>query len=348
MQGHTAGTLERRSTRLTMQNYLIMVGSGPVVVRRRLLVDPSSKELRAKKVIASDSPESFSAAFSGLGHAILCALSNGPDYPSNVARKLHRYHQTVYYHMHRLERAGLIKRVGHEEIRGGRANKYALTTDGYAVEFGVGGEALPSLFTGTRSESLRAFFKEFLQGGQFNGWIVVGSPEPHGPNRTQSRDGHYAVQLGFALGQFVNLPRVFPVKLEVDIKSEKLEGSNLVIVGGPRTNTISAELNLHLPVRFSEENFWGAIVDDTGKRYFSELDALVAKIRNPWSSSNVCTIAAGLTGAATKAAIIGVTNMAEQVLEPYGGKDFAIVLRGVDLDGDGKVDSVEVLHRARL
>ena len=135
------------------------------------------------------------------------------------------------------------------------------------------------------------------------------------------------------------------VKLDVDLKAEKLQGSNLLVVGGPRTNVISAELNASMPIRFSEEGFFGAIVDASGRKYLSEFDSVLTKIRNPWDPSKVCVVAAGLSGAATKAAVIGLTNMAEQVLAGYSeqGGDFAVVLHGLDMDGDGKVDSVEIL-----
>jgi DNA-binding transcriptional ArsR family regulator len=316
------------------------------VIKKKLLVYDHEGERRAKFVLASETPNSFKSAYSELGQAILAHLARQSDYPSNVARSLSRYHQAVYYHMHRLERDGLIRRAQRANIRGGRANLYSLTSDGFAVEFAVKGELLPSITSAERSRSLGIFFKEFVQNGKFDGWIVVGSPEPHGPNRTQGRDGHYAVQLGFALGQFVALPEKFPVRLDVDVKSEKLTKSNLIVVGGPRTNIISSELNEHLPVRFSEENFWGSIVDDRGRKYFSEMAAIIAKIRNPWDDSKSCVVFAGLSGAGTKAAAIGLTNLSELVLEKYDGGDFGAVLNGVDLDGDGKVDSVEVLHRS--
>jgi DNA-binding transcriptional ArsR family regulator len=315
------------------------------VIRKKLLIDPNSKDLNAKRVLTSDNPEVFSAAFSALGNTILSFLSKGPSYPSNIARKLGKHHQIVYYHMHRLERAGLIKQFGHESVRGGRANLYKLTSAGYAIEFDVKEEIFHSLTAVARSSTFGNFFKNLFVNNEFDGWIVVGSPEPHGPDRTQGRDGHYAVQLGFALGQFVRLPTRFPVKLDVDIKNEKLEHSNLIIVGGPRTNIMAAEVNPHLPIRFSEESFWGSIVDDKGKRYFSELDALIVKTKNPWEASRTYIIIAGLTSAATKAAMIGLTNLADQVLDSYSEGDFAVVLRGADLDGDGKVDSVEVLHK---
>jgi hypothetical protein len=69
----------------------------------------------------------------------------------------------------------------------------------------------------------------------------------------------------------------------------------------------------------------------------------VEKVRNPWDPAKTCIIAAGLTGAGTKAAIIGVCNFAEALLQKYRGGDYAALLRGEDRDGDGKVDSVELL-----
>ena len=311
--------------------------------RERVLLDP--ERLSSKRVLSADHPSAFFPAAVGVGDRILGALADGPDYPARIARELNVYHQTVYYHVRKLERAGLIKKVGSATVRGGSADLYALAADGYAVEFSVKGERFEGISSASRPRALTKFLGEFVSEGELDGWIVVGSPDPHGPNRTQGRDAHYAVQLGFALGQFVKLPSQFPVKLDVDLKNEKLERSNLLIIGGPRTNLVASELNRHLPIRFSEESFWGSIIDEGGRRYLSEWEAIVAKVRNPWNPSRVCVVAAGLSGTATKAAIIGMTNFADHVLEGYSQGDFAVVLRGTDLDGDGKVDSVDVLHR---
>ena len=314
--------------------------------KEKVLVDPQQRDGRAKRVLSDTDPSDFFPAASGLGHKILRLLAKGPNYPSNMARELKLYHQAVYYHMKKLEEAGLVERVSQKTVRGGKAQLYALAADGYAIEFDVKGEEFGPPPTLSRSGRLGRFLKEFIsEDRQLDGWIVVGSPEAHGPNRTQGRDGHYAIQLGFALGQFVRLPRTFPVKLDVDLKAEKLQASNLLVVGGPRTNVISAELNQHMPVRFSEESFFGAIVDSSGRKYLSEFDSVLTKIRNPWDPTKVCVVAAGLSGAATKAAVIGMTNMAEQVLAGYSdqGGDFAVVLHGLDMDGDGKVDSVDIL-----
>jgi len=315
------------------------------MAREKILFDPKSEAGPVKRVLVSDRPDGFRPASGKVGQKILALLSSGPKYPAEMARALNAHHQTVYYHIGRLEKAGLITRVRSEHIRGGEANLFALASDGYAVEFPVKGEQMPSLKSSSRSRALGRFFKEFINGGEFDGWIVVGSPLQHGEAGTQARDGHYAVQLGFALGQFVTLPSKFPVKLDVDLRAEKLLASNLVIVGGPRTNVVAEGLNSHLPIRFSQAGFWSAIVDQNAKTYGSELDCIVEKVRNPWDPTKTCVLVAGLSGAGTKAAIIGVCNFAEVVFQKYRTGDFAALLRGEDRDGDGKVDSVEVLKQ---
>ena len=313
--------------------------------KEKVLFDPRSGSGLVKRVLVSDSPDGFKPASGEVGQKILSLLSTGPKYPAEMARSLGTHHQTVYYHISRLEKAGLVTRVRSEQIHGGEAIHYALASDGYAVEFPVKGEPMPTVASTSRSRALGRFLKEFFKDGEFDGWIVVGSPVEHGEARTLARDGHYAVQLGFAIGQFVTLPTKFPVKLDVDLRSEKLQGSNLLVVGGPRTNILAEDLNQHLKVKFSQGGFWSSIVDGEGKNYGSELDCIVEKVQNPWDSSKTCVIAAGLTGAGTKAAIIGICNFADQLFQKYRSGDFAALLRGVDRDGDGKVDSVDVLKQ---
>ncbi len=313
------------------------------MVKEKLLFDPKSARMNAKRVLVSDSPEEFVPATSRVGRRILSALAAGPKYPAEIAREIGADHQAVYYHIGRLEKAGLIVKLRTERIRGGEASVFSLTSDGYAVEFPVKGEPLPTLQSSTRPKALGRFFNEFVQASEFDGCIVVGSPLPHGASATQARDGHYAVQLGFALGQYVTLPTTFPVKLDVDLKAERLQGSNLIVIGGPRTNVISDELNRYLPVRFKEGGFWGSIVDRDGRSYNSEVDSVVVKVKNPWNREKTCILAAGLTGAGTKAAIIGICNFADVLFRRYVSGEFSSVLRGLDKDGDGKVDSVEIL-----
>ena len=57
-----------------------------------------------------------------------------------------------------------------------------------------------------------------------------------------------------------------------------------------------------MPIRFSEESFFGAIVDASGRKFLSEFDSVLTKIRNPWDSSKVCVVADAADAVRVKAA----------------------------------------------
>jgi hypothetical protein len=201
-------------------------------------------------------------------------------------------------------------------------------------------------------EQIQKFFKEFIgKDGAFEGKIVVGSPTPHGPFKTSARDGHYASHLTFFLGQFAKMPEEFAIKLDVDVKAEKEEKNNLILVGGPGTNLLMQELNEYLPIRFnmqpSEQGFlFGGLVSrKTSNVYTADAVGLIAKIVNPWDNTKRIIVLAGNKAVGTKACVLSLTNFWKKTLKGYNGEDtFAKVIQGFDLDGDGKVDSIEVLE----
>jgi len=73
------------------------------------------------------------------------------------------------------------------------------------------------------------------------------------------------------------------------------------------------------------------------------MSGLVAKIVNPWDNSKRIIVLAGNKAVGTKACVIALTNFWKKTLQKYKDEDtFAVVITGFDLDGDGKVDSIEV------
>ena len=70
-----------------------------------------------------------------------------------------------------------------------------------------------------------------------------------------------------------------------------------------------------------------------------------AKIANPWDKTKRVIVLAGNKAVGTKACVLALTNFWEKTLKGYEGEEpFAKVIQGYDLDGDGKVDSIEVLE----
>jgi len=295
-----------------------------------------------KDITLFDSPEPLKALLNPLGWKIFRSFAEKPKYPAQVAKELKLYRQKVYYHTHRLEKAGLIKAAMESEVKGGLARYYCTSSPAFGVELPYGEERIEG-FT-KMDRVLEEFWSPIVKAGVFDGIIVVGSPEPHGPNKTTARDGHYGVQLALFLGRFCRMPRDFVVKLDVDVKTEKAEGNNLILIGGPGTNLIASNVNSRLPIRFNEQNYWAGLTDGHGRLYTYERDGVVAKIPNPFDHKRSIVILAGNRHIGTKAAVIAATNFWSDVLKGYRGEDtWAVAVRGFDMDGDGKIDSVEVL-----
>jgi DNA-binding transcriptional ArsR family regulator len=287
-----------------------------------------------------------------LSWKILVMLSEREMYPLEIARKLGIHEQKVYYHIRKLAKAGAITVIREEEKKGAIAKYYKTVSPAFGIELPQGYKTVQRLSPVRTDERIRKFFKEFInENDTFDGKIVVGSPTPHGPFKTSARDGHYASHLTFFLGQFSRVPEEFAIKLDVDVKAEKEEKNNLILVGGPGTNLLTQELNEYLPIRFnmqpSEQGFlFGGLASrKTSNVYTADAVGLIAKIVNPWENTKRIIVLAGNKAVGTKACVLALTNFWKKTLKGYNGEDtFAKVIQGFDLDGDGKVDSIEILE----
>jgi DNA-binding transcriptional ArsR family regulator len=319
---------------------------------KKLLLQEENKTQKAKEITIVKDPQKLKMILNRLSWNILVMLSEKEMYPLEIAKKLKIHEQKVYYHIRKLARAGAIKIVREEEKKGAIAKYYRAVSPAFGIELPQEYRTIKKLSLLSMDEQIQKFFKEFIrEDGTFEGKIVVGSPTPHGPFKTSARDGHYAAYLTFFLGQFAKMPDEFAIKLDVDVKAEKEEKNNLILVGGPGTNLLTHELNEHLPIRFnmqpSEQGFMfgGLASRKTSAVYTADAVGLIAKIVNPWNNSKWVIVLAGNKAVGTKACVLALTNFWKKTLKGYKGEDtFATVIQGFDLDGDGKVDSIEVLE----
>jgi DNA-binding transcriptional ArsR family regulator len=319
-------------------------------MHKRLILHEEGKKQKVKEIALVEDPQKLKMMLNRLSWKILTMLSENEMYPLEVARKLNIHEQKVYYHIRKLAKAGAITVVREEEKKGAIARYYKTISPAFGIELPHGYETA-KISLKLMDEHVQKFFKEFVKNGTFEGKIVVGSPTPHGPFKTSARDGHYATHLAFFLGQFVNVPEEFAIKLDVDVKAEKEEKNNLILVGGPGTNLLTQELNEHLPIRFDMQPteqgfiFGGLVSRKTSNVYTSDTIGLLAKIENPWDSTKRIIVLAGNKAVGTKACVLALTNFWKNTLKAYeGDHTFARVIQGFDLDGDGKVDSIEVLE----
>lgn len=325
----------------------------PVIVagmKKKRLLSGKRTQFMAKDITIFEDPEILRSVLNKLSWKILQLLSEKEMYPMEVARKLNVHEQKVYYHIRKLTKAGVIKVVREEEKKGAVAKYYKASFPAMGVELPFGYQKINRFPVTNIDEKMKRFLSPLIKDGTFDGKIVVGSPDPHGPFKARARDGHYAAYLTLFLGQLVDLPEDFPIKLDVDVKVEKEESNNLILVGGPGTNLITQEFNEFLPICFnmmpSEHGFLlgGMVSEKTQKVYTADNIGLIARIANPWNRNKSVIVLAGNKAVGTKACVLALTKFWKKTLKNFGDEKFAVVIQGFDLDGDGKVDSIEVLE----
>jgi DNA-binding transcriptional ArsR family regulator len=316
---------------------------------KKLLLQNNGNTQEVKEIGIMNDSQKLKMILGSLSWKILTMLSKKEMYPLEIARQLGMHEQKVYYHIRKLAQAGAITIEREEKKKGATAKYYKTVSPAFGIEFPDGYKTIKNLCLLSIDKQLQEFFKEFISNGVFDGKIVVGSPQPHGPFKTSARDGHYAAHLALFIGQFAKMPTEFAVKLDVDVKVEKEEKNNLILVGGPGTNLLTQEINEYLPIKFimqsSEQGFLlgGLSSKKTLQVYTSDVSGLIAKIVNPWDKTKRIVVLAGNKAVGTKACVLALTNFWKKTLEKYKGEDtFAVVIHGFDLDGDGKVDSIEV------
>lgn len=320
-------------------------------LEKKLLVNKGKEQQEVKEIAIYDYPEKLKLVLSKLTWKILLTLGEKEMYPMEIARKLDIHEQKIYYHMRKLVKAKAIRKVKEEERKGAIAKYYKVNFPAFGVELPFGGQKRKMVSPSFIDKKVKRFLQPILKDGFFNGKIVVGSPDPHGPFKTSARDGHYASYLTFFLGRYAELPDEFAIKIDVDVKAEKEERNNLILVGGPGTNLLTQEINDYLPIRFnmtpSKHGFLlgGLVSSETENVYTEDTMGLIAKIVNPWDKEKRVIVFAGNKAVGTKACVLAFAKFWKQALKNYQGEDnFATVIQGFDLDGDGKVDSIELLE----
>ncbi|MDY6778228.1 MAG: S-layer protein [Candidatus Nanohaloarchaea archaeon] len=299
-----------------------------------------------KETLLENQPERFKALTNDTRWRILKLLAERPRYPAGIADELDMDEQKIYYHIRKLREQDLIEEHAREERRGSIAKYYRPTAYAFTLDLPHGEEQRARFPQDPEDSDLQGFLTPFVSNGSLNCTIVVGSPDPHGPHQVRGKDGHYAVDLAARLGGFGSTDGSV-TSLDVEIKNEEAYGQHLILVGGPLTNVITADLNSYLPVRFEQQHFpyRKLISDQTGNEYSDEAAGLIARIRHPENSQYAVLIVAGVRHTGTKAAVMAITDHAAKVFSDYEGEEnWARVVQGRDMDGDGKIDDIEILE----
>jgi len=295
-----------------------------------------------------EDPSKLKPLLSKTGWKIFQLLNEKSYYPAEIAKKLNLHEQKVYYYIKQMKKNNLIEVERTEEKFGALAKYFKAKFSVVSLVSGNGKERKDFEVSGTEKKlnrKITEFFFPFIEKGKFNSKIVVGSPDPHGSFKARARDAFLAVELSAFFGSMakeIKYPLVF---LDTEIESLKNENSNLIVIGGILTNTITKAVNSKLNAQFIPFGGRWIIKSNASKKEYSE-DAIgfVEVINHPFYARKKIMVIAGNRNAGTKAAIIALVRHAEEIAEnnSFNPKIHSKIVEGIDLDGDGKIDNAEI------
>jgi DNA-binding transcriptional ArsR family regulator len=325
---------------------------------RKSLVYESDGNKKYKSIQIVSDPKELKSVLNPLSLEILELLWNKEAYPLEISKSLGVDEQKIYYHIRNLQKAGLIEVVAKREIKGALAKyfKTVAPAAGFELPFGEEPYEAASGIAESREKKdiLVKVFSPFIsKKGEFNGYIVLGSPDPHGPFKAHARDGHYGLYLAMTLGRLCRLPDFNIIKLDTDIRAEKRLRENLVIIGGPGVNLITSEFNEHLPIYLTGEAHGKApkavfgfdlYSEHTKRRYKDPAIGYVIKILNPMDNTKHILVIAGLGRRGTMASMLALTRRSTELIHNSETDTFGHVVRGIDSEGTGEIDDIEILE----
>ena len=296
-----------------------------------------------------ENPNMLKAIVNEASWEIVKILSAKPEYPAEIAKKLGMHEQKVYYHIRQLSSLGIIRIARSEEIKGALAKYYEVPNLCFSffpkeAIFGASNK-IKSTKERILDKETADFFKPIISNGLMNAKIVVGSPEPHGKFKARARDNHFAVELAAFFGSIsekINLPLVY---LDTMIKPLEEENSNLIVIGGPITNSVCAELNEKMPIKFKQSSgHWIIKSEISGKEYSEDAAGIIEKIPHPYFKKRSILLIAGKRNTGTIAGIVALMKRTKEMVKPneFSKKHYCRVIEGLDLNSDGLIDDVEV------
>ncbi len=269
---------------------------------------------------------------------LLKVLSKRPMYLREAAAVLGEREQKIYYHASILSKCGLIRQVKVAQKRGAVAKYFATDYDGIYLPIR---RSLTSLLS--EMGYIPFPLDRFMINGSFKAKMIVGSPDPHGRFKHRARDAYIAANLAYVIGALVGKSNAMDVLLDVD---NSLRGDeNIILVGGPVSNVLTDKINRHLPVSFDIPKH-SISSTPTGRTYTDETTGLIELIKNPSNLDRYVLVIGGLTLKGTLASVLAFQQyiLGGKVGAGEEAEGYGLVVLGVDMDGDGKVDSYDVLE----
>ena len=278
---------------------------------------------------------------------ILAELSNGEKCASDLAEAFKTSEQVICYHLRELEKSGLITLERTVRKRGAMAKYYRAEEKAVAIvpkgSLHSRGGLQP--VEQTLSEESAKMLDPFISQGRFDGHIVLGSPDAHGIFSSRARCGDRATDLALFLGSLLPITRESVVRLDTELSQKEAE-RNLIIVGGPRVNTVTMTVNEWLPITYELTGHNMMISRLSGRSYAGEEEGAVQVIANPNNQNSKLIVIAGNTYLGTRTAVLAFIKYTDQIARgnTINRSTMARVVTGLDVDSDGLVDDVQFIE----
>ncbi len=273
---------------------------------------------------------------------IINELAKHPICAMDVAKKLGQNEQKIYYHLRKMKDAGIVRLNGIEHRYGMTAKIFELVSPVIATKlYEKGYETKNTNFV--HNPRVEEFFKPFVNSGVLNSKIIVGDPYPHGKFDMGSRDGVHIINLAFLLGKFVKDKNLIDYKFDTNTDSNDLK-ENLILFGEPKSNTIINRLNSKLPICFDYEKGYEIVSKLSKSTYDAPRVGIIVKCENPWNKHKKILVISGIGIRGVQASIIAVTQHASDISDSSSGNTIAMIVEGLDKDGDGVIDSIRFLE----
>jgi DNA-binding transcriptional ArsR family regulator len=307
------------------------------------------KERRANRLLPTrilSDPKTAQLILQPTRWKILTELSSGEKCAKDLSHTFNTTEQVICYHLRELEKAGLITLVKTTKKRGAMAKYYRAEEKAIAIVPSAGTSKSPrELPEETLSEASAKMLDPYISHGHFDGRIVLGSPDAHGIFSSRARCGDRATDLALFIGSLLPVTRASIVRLDTEISEQELT-RNLIVVGGPRVNTVTMGLNEFLSITYELTGRNMMISRLSGRSYTGEEEGAVQMIANPNNQEAKALVIAGNTYLGTRAAVLAFIKYTDEIARGNVGNREVIarVVTGVDVNSDGLVDDVQFLE----
>lgn len=293
-------------------------------------------------LILSD-PKAFGSLNNKLALKIIKSLAESPACALDVARKLKVNEQKIYYHINKLEKAGIVYTISNERRQGMIAKIYSVVSPVIAAKLFEKGVEVKENINLNVSQDIIHFFDPFIQNGLLNAKIIIGTPLPHGPYGATARHDTALFDFGIYLGRVLNESNGFNYHLDTNVSDSDLKKFNLILIGNSKANSITYKVNSYLPVYFDETKDFQITSKLTSQTYNYDYDAVIIKTANPFNADKKLLLLAGKRSIGLVSAILAIKNHISEILEGNAKNKniIAKVVTGLDRDSDGLIDAVK-------